>query len=106
MFKRILLAVDLAHLGSHHRAVVTAAGMARQDSAELRVLTVIPDFGISIVGSFFPSGFEEWAVGKARRELRAFADREIGADFVVDHLVRTVRSIGRSSALPTRPIPI
>lgn len=87
MFKRILLAVDLAHLDTQRRAAAIAAGTAQQDSAELRVMTVIPDFGMSIVGSFFPSGFEDEAVSKAKKDLKRFAEREVGADRVSDHIV-------------------
>jgi nucleotide-binding universal stress UspA family protein len=87
MFKRILLAIDLAHPETQHRVAETAARMAKQDGAELRVLTVVPDFGMSIVGSYFPPGFEGEAMTKAKADLEAFADKEVGSDLVTDHIV-------------------
>ena len=87
MFKRILLAIDMAHPETQHSVAETAARMAKQDGAELRVMTVVPDFGMSIVGSYFPSGFEGDAMKKAKADLKSFADKEIGSDIVVDHIV-------------------
>jgi nucleotide-binding universal stress UspA family protein len=88
VFERILLAVDLAHLETQQRVAETAARMARHESAELRVMTVIPDFGMSIVETFFPSGYEDQAIVRARKQLKAFAERVVGANLVTSLVVR------------------
>ncbi len=88
MFANILLAVDLVHGDSQARPAAVAADLARRDGARLHVMTVVPDYGMSIVGSFFPAGFEEAALEKAHQHLIAFARDTIPAGLVTNHVVR------------------
>lgn len=67
-FKTILLAVDLAEDSSWRKALPVALDLAGSEAA-LHVMTVVPDFGMSIVGSFFPAGFEKQALAESDKAL-------------------------------------
>jgi nucleotide-binding universal stress UspA family protein len=87
MFKNILLPVDLAHRETQVKTVTNAAELARQWDATLHVITVVPDLGMSVVGSYFPKGFEEKALAEADRHLHEFTDKEINADIKIHRIV-------------------
>ncbi|GGE79371.1 universal stress protein UspA [Stappia taiwanensis] len=75
-FKHVMACVDLGDLPTS-RQVITAAMETVTEGDTLHVFTVVPDFGRSIVGSFFPDNFEEEAIEKARRALHAFMDTQV-----------------------------
>lgn len=87
MYKDILLTVDLANLDDEMRAVEFAVEYASTFGSTLHILTVVPDFGLSIVGSFFPDDHAKTSVAKASAELQAFTARVIPADIRHRHIV-------------------
>ncbi|KZD09992.1 universal stress protein [Oceanibaculum pacificum] len=87
MYKHILFPVDLGQQASWRAALPVAVNLARQFEAKLHVLAVVPDFGMSIVGQFFPKDFEKKALEATNKELHAFVDREIPQDVPVQHIV-------------------
>ncbi len=54
MYNTILLPVDLNEESSWKKALPTALELCKTFGAKLHVMTVVPDFGMAIVGSFFP----------------------------------------------------
>lgn len=68
-----MIPVDLNHERSWHAALPVAVRLASLDKARLHLVTIVPDFGTSMVGTFFPEDFEKQALEKARAELEAFA---------------------------------
>lgn len=84
MNKSILLAVDLNHPSSWKKALPVAVSLARADKAKLHVLNVIPDYGKSIVGSYFPADFAEKAEQTSRKALGELLEREVPDDVDVD----------------------
>ncbi len=50
-------------------------------------MTVVPDMGMAIVGSFFPSDYEEKAVARATEELHALTANHVPAGTKVQHHV-------------------
>lgn len=80
MYKSILLAIDLPNRETQEKALRTAVSLARTFSAELTVMTVVPDFGMAIVGTFFPEGFEEKALAKSQEELEAYVKDKVPDD--------------------------
>ena len=66
MFKAIMVPIDVDEPSSWERALPLAARMAKASAAELHVLNVLPNFGMAIVGTFFPENFEESALKKAK----------------------------------------
>jgi nucleotide-binding universal stress UspA family protein len=87
MYKDILLAVDLGHRDTQERAIATAVEYAKAFGSTLHVATIVPDFGMSIVGSFFPAGYERQALERAREELHAFTRDRIPDGIRVQHVV-------------------
>jgi len=79
-FKRILLPIELGEPSSWEKALPVALDMCRKHGAKLDVLTVIPDVGMPVVGSFFPADFEEKARAKASEELKKWLDEHVPED--------------------------
>ena len=71
-YKRILLPIDLGHASSWKKALPAAMDMARLYKAHLNILTVLPDMGMAVVGSFFPENFEKEARKKAEKALETW----------------------------------
>ncbi|WP_119166780.1 universal stress protein [Algihabitans albus] len=87
MYRDILLAVDLGHPDTQDKAVSTALEYTKAFGSRLHVITVVPDFGMSIVGSFFPANYEQQALEQARDALHAFTAKHVPADLKVQHIV-------------------
>ena len=88
MYNNILLPIDLVNAQTQEKAAATAADLAEHYGARLHVMTVVPDFGAAIVGSYFPEDFERNALKDTRRELQAyvrsaFPDMDVG--IIVTH---------------------
>ena len=88
MFKAILLPIDLGEESSWTTALPAALLHARSDGGSLHVLTVIPDFGESIVGTYFPPGFADQAMATAKTELESFCATHVPADVSSIPMVR------------------
>lgn len=54
-----------------------AVQLATQNGAEIHVLTVIPDYGMPVVGSFFPKDFAEQALASSGEELKKLVAEQI-----------------------------
>lgn len=80
MFSSILLPIDLSAEPSWKKAAPVAVKMARDDGIPLHVVTVLPDFGMSVVGSYFKSGYEKTALHEIGEALSAWVDRNIPDD--------------------------
>lgn len=87
MYKDILLPVDLNQESSWKSALPVAIDHARAFGTRLHVMTVVPDFGMTMVGQFFPKGFEKKAVEACQSKLRAFIDTEIPKDIPTQCIV-------------------
>ena len=59
MYRNVLIAIDLNDKSSWVKALPTAVNMCKSFGANLHLLTVVPEFGMSVVGQFFPKGFEK-----------------------------------------------
>ena len=77
MYKTILFPVDLSDDGSWDDALPKAIRLAEAFEAKLHVVTVIPDFGLSMVGAFFPDGYEKKMLEEARIALHQFTDERV-----------------------------
>ena len=87
MYKNILLAVDLNDEASWKRALPEAIELVRASGGKLNVMTVIPDFGMSIVGQFFPKNYEKDVSKKVLAALHEFVKSNIPDDIKVRHAV-------------------
>jgi nucleotide-binding universal stress UspA family protein len=93
MYQDILLTVDLNDEASWSKALPVAVEQVKASGATLHVVSVVPDFGMSVVGGFFPDFCSENVpegvkVGQAVRygkiydEILEFA-KIISADLIV-----------------------
>jgi nucleotide-binding universal stress UspA family protein len=56
MYSKIMLPVDLNEEESWSKALPTALTLCRSFNASLHLVTVLPDYNMPIVGSYFPKG--------------------------------------------------
>ncbi|KAA5603512.1 universal stress protein [Roseospira marina] len=87
MFKRILVSVDLDAPFDWDKTFPTAADLARQWGASLDVMTVVPDFGMSMVSQFFPTGYEKKMATMVMDRLREQVDSRLPEGMTASHLV-------------------
>lgn len=87
MFKHILLAVDLGHPEASEKSVPTAVEYAEQFGSTLHVMTVVPDFGMSIVGSFFSKDHEKKMMDEANKQLHDYVKKHVPESVQVQHII-------------------
>lgn len=74
----VLAAIDLAHPEHHAQILTEAQRMAETRDVQLAVVTVVPDFGMSIVGTYFEEGAEQKALEAAAEQLHAAVAKVLG----------------------------
>ncbi|TCM86172.1 universal stress protein [Rhodovulum steppense] len=91
MTASVLCAIDISQPEIDLCVLRVAERLARLDDARLDVITVVPDFGMSVVGQYFDKEFHDRAVAKARKLLDKFVIEAIGAEAnkAVRHIVAT-----------------
>lgn len=87
MYKKILLPVDLNEEASWSRALPTALTLCRTFDASLHVVSVLPDYRMPLVGSYFPEGFAEKAHQAMVDAQRSFVDTHVPDDVQVDNSI-------------------
>ncbi|MCH6583482.1 MAG: universal stress protein, partial [Proteobacteria bacterium] len=86
MYKDILLPIDLEH-ESTEKAVPVAVNLCQLTGANLHVLAVLPDVGMSIVSQYFPKDYEKKALAEALERCRAFVKQHVPDGIQVRHVV-------------------
>ncbi|MCF6231539.1 MAG: universal stress protein [Rhodobacteraceae bacterium] len=84
--KIILLPVDIFHDDGWQDALNHAVFLARQNDAAIHALAVIPDFGMALVGSYFPEGFSSNALSEAEKNLAGFVAKNLEGLDVTTHI--------------------
>lgn len=87
MYKTILLAIDLNEASSWEKALPVALDQARTGGGKLHIMTVVPDFGMAIVGSFFPADYEKQALAEADKTLVDFIGEKVPGEIEIAHSV-------------------
>lgn len=80
MAKHVLLPVDPDEKASWKKALPEAIAQATQRGATLHIMTVVPNFGSSIVANYFPKDFSKTATADARQELEALVKNALPTD--------------------------
>jgi nucleotide-binding universal stress UspA family protein len=80
MFKNILLPVDLNDESSWSTALPVVISQVQAFGATLTLLAVVPDFGMNVVGSYFPADYEKQATAAAAAQLKALAADQVPKD--------------------------
>lgn len=76
MAKKILLPIDLNSPASWIKPLAEAQQMLAT-GGELHVVSVLPDFGLSLVGTFFKAGFEQTALHQFGEALRNWVRQNV-----------------------------
>jgi nucleotide-binding universal stress UspA family protein len=86
MFKKILVPVDVSVDQDTQGLLQATKNLTQGWDCEIHILTVIPNFGMAIVGSFFDESFENESKAAAKAQLcAAVADCGLGAQQSVLH---------------------
>ncbi|HEA53567.1 hypothetical protein LCGC14_0839740 [marine sediment metagenome] len=80
MYSKIMLPVDLNEEASWSKALPTALALCRSFDASLHLVTVLPDYSMPIVGSYFPKGFAKKAREAIAKAQRAFINANVPED--------------------------
>ncbi len=73
MFNKILVPVDLSTEGTTKKLCVAANDMAEKYGSEVRLMTIVPDYGMPLVASYFPEGAQEKLKGEMKQKLEELA---------------------------------
>jgi len=87
MYRDILLPIDLNDDSSWRKALPTAVEYCKAFGSRLHVMTVVPNFGLPIVGTYFPQDFEEKALAETDQRLHDFVEEKIPPDVLVQQIV-------------------
>jgi len=87
MYKNILLPIDLNQDSSWSTALPTAVDYCKAFGAQLHIMTVLPAYGMPIVGSFFPEDFEAKARTEVNKQLHAFVTAHVPQEITCQHIV-------------------
>lgn len=87
MYKDILFPVDITDQSSWNTSLPVVLDLIKAFNSRLHILTVVSDYGMSIVQQYFPQGSVEEVVEKANADLHKFVDTHIPEDIQVQHIV-------------------
>ncbi|SFW99439.1 Nucleotide-binding universal stress protein, UspA family [Paracoccus pantotrophus] len=77
MSGQVLAAIDLMDEAHHAPILGRAWQMAQLDDVPLAVMTVVPDFGMSSVGTFFPADTAQKAMERSTQLLHEIVARAL-----------------------------
>lgn len=108
MTRSVLCAVDISNGDDDLNTIETASQMAALHDAQLDVITVVPDFGMSQVGNFFSSDHHNTMVAEAKQHLNALVTKALdaGLNSKVRHVVATGRAYGEVLKLADKTNPL
>jgi len=87
MFKKILVPVDIDHPETAAQVYRKAVAISKLGRAEIRLVTVMPGFGMPMVASMVPENIRQEAAARVKAALEQFvADH---CDKTVTHTLRT-----------------
>ena len=87
MYKDILLPIDLNNVDTQEKAAQCAIELAKSFGARLHVMTIVPDFGVGVVATFFPEDYEAKAMAVADKALHDYVKQRVPGDIKVQHIV-------------------
>ena len=94
MSKSVLCAVDISHPGEDANVLQKAAQLAAMDDAQLDVITVVPDYGTSLVSGFFSEEHHDQMMEEASKQLNAQVTNALGTN--VNAKVRHIIAFGKN----------
>lgn len=94
MTHSVLCAVDVSNGNEDAKTIQTAAKLAALEGAQLDVVGVVPDFGMSQVSGFFDKDHHDQLVKQAKATLNSIVTDALDADqnLKVRHVIATGRA--------------
>lgn len=83
MFKTVLLPIDLSAEASWKKALPAALRLSKPEDPVLHVVTVMPDFGMSVVSGYFDKDFEDKALHEVGEKLTEWVRANVPDDVEV-----------------------
>jgi nucleotide-binding universal stress UspA family protein len=77
MYRNVLVPIDLSDAHSWRKALPTAVALCQTFQARLHAIAVVPEFGMPMVGQFFPEGYEDKLRQQAARQLKALVAEQV-----------------------------
>lgn len=74
MFNQILVPVDVSTEATTERLCMAANDLAEKYSADICLMTVVPDYGMPLVASYFPEGAQDKIKAEMKQKLQALAE--------------------------------
>ena len=87
MYRTILLPVDLADEHSWRKALPTVLALRETFAAALHVVTVVPEFGLPIIGQYFPPDYEARMHQHVANQLEEFVAKQVPQGVTVQRIV-------------------
>lgn len=94
MSKSVLCAVDINRPKDEKHILEEAFRLAKMDNARLDVITVVPDYGMSVVGSYFDADHTKKVKEAAHHHLIEVTESVVGAE--ANKEVRHIVSVGNA----------
>lgn len=92
MISTVLCAIDINRPDEDANILKTAKRMADLDGGQLDVITVVPDFGASLVGAYFEDHHVKTAKDGAAKAINTMVENVIGAE--ANKTVRHIVAVG------------
>ena len=90
MFKKILVPIDVDYPGAAAAVYRNAATLAKSTGAEIRLISVMPGFGMPIVASHIPKKVRDEAEKRFQQAVKKFISEN--CDPSVSYRIRTGRN--------------
>ncbi|MFG6157495.1 universal stress protein [Halomonas sp. 1390] len=87
MYQKIMLPVDLNEEASWEKALPTALSLCQSFGASLHVVTVLPDYRMPLVGSYFPKDFAQKAHQAVSDAQHEFIREHVPEDITVQSVI-------------------
>lgn len=87
MYKKILFPIDISDEESYKSAFPAVLDLVKMSGAELHILTVIPDYGLSMVQQYFPKGWLEEIISKATVDLKEIVRAKVPAGVKLEQII-------------------
>ena len=87
MFKKILVPIDVEYPKTSKAVFDNASDIAKLSNAQIRLVSVMPGFGMPIVASFVTDEMREEAVKEFKKALNTFTNKNCGENVTAKVLV-------------------
>jgi nucleotide-binding universal stress UspA family protein len=88
MYKKIILPIDLNSENAFTGNLEQIIDLVKAFDAKLYAITVVPDYGLSMVQEYFPKGWVKEIVDKSKISLKKIVTKHFPKDFEIECIVK------------------